>query len=453
MSYQYTAEQSISGEVSSVYHSLASHRKKKSTNRLPVIVIIGAGFGGLHAARELRKANARIILIDRNNYHLFQPLLYQVATAALSPDDIAEPIRKIFKDQSNLEVVMGNVEQIDCDGRCVQMADGNTIEYDALIVAAGSRHHYFGKSEWSRHAPGLKTIPDALKIREKILRSLEKAELMESPEQRKPYLNFVVIGGGPTGVEMAGAIAEITRRTMAQDFRHIHPEHAQITLLEGMPRLLPGYPEELSEKARRQLEDMGVIVHTDLLADKVEAHGVQAKDRWFPARNIIWAAGNKGRSILQTLDAPMDSSGRIEVGPDLTVPDHPEIFVIGDAACVHKPGGGELPALAPVAIQQGRYVARMLRSGTPTEQRPAFEYKDRGMMATIGRARAVARVGRWKMGGAIAWLLWSFVHVAFLIGFRNRVSVMLKWLWSYLTFQRSARLIVGRNFAPKEESR
>ncbi len=418
------------------------------------VVIIGGGFAGLATARGLKNADVHVTLIDRNNYHLFQPLLYQVASAALAPANIAEPIRRILKNQTNTDVILGEAAAIDTNNRHVRLKDDDrSVPYDLLVVATGSRHTYFGNDDWEEHAPGLKTLDDALRIREKILLAFERAEqLPEDREaERTAQLTFVVIGGGPTGVEMAGAIAEIASRTIRRDFRNIDPASARVILAEGMDRILPPYPEELSQKARRQLEHLGVEVRTGALAEEVNAGGVRVGKDWIESRTVLWAAGNACRSVVDSLGAERGSGGRIVVGPDLALRDHPEIFVIGDTAAAVHPGASDpgapelLPALAPVAIQQGQYVARLIKKRYNPHERPPFRYRDRGSMATIGRARAVAQIYGRNFSGWFAWLLWSVVHVFFLIGFRNRLSVMLEWIWHYCTFQRSSRLITWRD--------
>jgi NADH:ubiquinone reductase (H+-translocating) len=405
------------------------------------VVIIGGGFGGLSAARALKKAKLDVLLIDKTNHHLFQPLLYEVATAALSPGDIATPLREIVRHQDNATVIMGEVVKIDTSHKELTMAGGDLIGYDYLIVSIGARHSYFGKDEWEAYAPGLKTISDALKVREQILISFEKAERLDSISEAAKYLNFVVIGGGPTGVEMAGAIAEIAYKTMFKNFRRINPKNAKIYLIEALPGILPMYPEKLSKRAMITLEKMGVKVLTGQKVTDVNDRGVQIGELFIESKNIIWAAGNQVSPLLKSLGAPLDRAGRAIVGPDLSIPDHPEVFVIGDAASVAGKEGKPLPGVAPVAMQEGRYIAKIIKRGQPKETRLPFAYFDKGSMATIGKAKAIALFGSLQLSGFIAWLIWAFVHIMFLIGFRNRLGVMLEWGTTMLTGQRGVRLI------------
>lgn len=398
----------------------------------------------MNAARELAGSDFRVVLIDRNYYHCFQPLLYQVATAVLSPDDIAEPIRAIFKGEPNVEVVLGEVDRVQLQDRAVRLVDGSEFRFDRLVVAAGSEHDYFGHDEWSRFAPGLKSIPDALNIRESILLAFEEAERNPDPAEQRRLLTFVIVGAGPTGVELAGAIAEIATRAMSRDFRRIRPEAARILLVEAADRILPGTAAELSGKAQRQLEDLGVEILTGAPAEQVDGGGVRAGTRTIACANIVWAAGNRARRVVSTLKTETDRAGRARVGPDLALADDPNVFIIGDAAAAEDRDGQPLPALAPVAIQQGRYVGKLIRRRVAPEDRKPFRYRDRGMMATVGRGRAVASIRGRRFSGWIAWVLWSVVHVWFLIGIRNRLSVFLNWVWHYITFQRSARLITWR---------
>ncbi len=405
------------------------------------VVIIGGGFGGLTVAKSLKGANLEVLLIDKTNHHLFQPLLYEVATAALSPGDIATPLREVLRHQDNTTVLMGEVVKIDKGAKQLTMANGDIIGYDYLVISIGARHSYFGKDEWEKFAPGLKTINDALKIREQILISFEKAERLDSISEAAKYLNFVVIGGGPTGVEMAGAIAEIAYKTMFRNFRRIDPEKAKVYLIEALPRLLPMYPEKLAGKATAILEKMGVKVLTNKKVTNIDDRGVQIEDLFIESKNVIWAAGNQVSPLLKTLDVPMDRAGRIMVDPDLTAPGHPEIFVIGDAShCLDKEKK-PLPGVAPVAMQEGRYVAKMIQKGFSKDMRPPFAYFDKGSMATIGKAKAIAMFGKLQFSGFIAWLLWAFVHIMFLIGFRNRLGVMLEWGATMISGERGVRLI------------
>jgi NADH dehydrogenase len=405
------------------------------------VVIIGGGFGGLNAAKALKKAPVDLLLIDRTNHHLFQPLLYQVATAALSPGDIGIPIREILRKQENTTVIMGTVQAIDAAGRQVMFVNGQKVGYDQLIIAVGARHSYFGNDQWEKYAPGLKTIADALKIREQVLLSFEKAEREEDPELIAQHLNFVVIGGGPTGVEMAGAIAEIAHRALFKNFRRIRPEEAKIYLVEAAPNILPVYPEKLSLHAKKDLEELGVCVMTNKKVTDINEKGVQVEDLFIPCHNVIWAAGNQASPMLKSLNVPLDRQGRVIVEPDLTIPGHPEIFVIGDAShCVGK-DGKPLPGIATTAIQEGKYVASLIKKNLGKNERPPFKYFDKGSMATIGESKAIAMVGKFQFTGFFAWLMWCFIHVAYLIGFRNRFGVMVEWFYHFFSGQRGVRLI------------
>jgi NADH:ubiquinone reductase (H+-translocating) len=409
----------------------------------PHIVIVGAGFGGLSAAHELAGADADVTVIDRRNYHLFQPLLYQVATAGLSPAQIASPIRAILRKAANVRVILGRVTGIDKKRRVV-MLEEREIAYDYLVVATGSRHSYFGHDEWERVAPGLKKIDDATGIRRRILAAFEHAESTDQADEKRRFLTFVVIGGGPTGVEMAGAIAELAHVALRHDFRNINPAEARIVLVEAGPRLLPGFPPVLSEAAHHSLKKLGVDVRLGTPVSHCDPTGVIIGDQRLEAATIIWGAGVAASSAANWLGVEADRLGRVMVGPDLSLSGHPEIFVIGDTAHALGRDGKPLPGLAPVAKQQGAYVARLLRArlaGKPAP--PPFRYRDYGTMATIGRRAAVADFGWLKLHGTLAWLMWGLVHISFLIGFRNRFVVMFDWLWSYVTFQSGARLITG----------
>ena len=408
---------------------------------LKKLIIIGGGFGGLNVALKLKNAPVEITLIDKKNHHLFQPLLYQVASAALSPADIATPLREIFANQKNATVIMGTVESIDKKKREIVLVNGDHIPYDYLVVAAGARHSYFGNDQWEPLAPGLKTITDALKIRERILISFEKAERMDSIHEAEKYLNFVIIGGGPTGVEMAGAIAEIAHQTMFKNFRRINPEKSKIYIVEGAPRVLPPFPEKLSIRAKKDLEKMGVRVITGELVTNITEEGAQVGNDFIAARNVIWAAGNQASSLLKTLDVPLDRQGRAMVEPDLSIPKHPEIFVVGDAACTIGKDGKPLPAVAPTAIQQGRYVGRIIRRQVRKEKRRPFKYFDKGGIATIGKNRAVGFFRGMHFKGIFAWLIWGFIHVFYLVSYRSQFAVMLDWVFHYMTGLRGARLI------------
>jgi NADH dehydrogenase FAD-containing subunit len=409
--------------------------------RPPRVVIVGAGFGGLAAAGALKRAPVAVTVIDRHNYHLFQPLLYQVATAALSPADIAQPIRAILGRQRNAEVLLGRVTGVDTEARAVLLGE-RRIPYDMLVIATGARHAYFGHDEWETHAPGLKKIEDATDIRRRILLAFEEAEA--EPRYRERLLTFVVVGGGPTGVELAGAIAELARHTIRGDFRHIDPHRARVVLVEGGPRLLPALPEKLSAFARRALERLGVEVRLDTMVTGVDADGVAMGEERLAAATVLWAAGVAASPAARWLGAEKDRAGRIRVGPDLTLPGHPEIFVIGDTALATDAAGDPLPGIAPAAKQAGEYVARVIRARARGRKDPGpFRYRHLGNLATIGRKAAVADFGRLRLEGRLAWWLWGVVHIFFLIGFRNRVAVALDWFWAYLTFQRGARLITG----------
>lgn len=414
------------------------------------VVIVGGGFGGLNAAKKLKKTKTDVLVVDKTNHHLFQPLLYQVASAALSPGEIAIPIREILRKQENATVIMGDVVRIDKKTKHIEMLNGDRYSYDYLILSVGARHSYFGKDAWEEFAPGLKTIKDALHIREEVLISFEKAERLDNLAEAAKYLNFIIIGGGPTGVEMAGAVAEIAHQTMFKNFRRIRPEKSQIYLIEAFPQILPTYPEKLATYARKDLEKMGVHVITGKKVTNINADGVQVEETFYPCKNIIWAAGNQAAPLLKTLDVPLDRQGRVLVEPDLSIPGNPEIFVIGDAACSMGKNGKPLPGIAPVAIQQGRYVAKLLKN--PHKKRSPFRYFDKGSMATIGRGKAIALVGKLQLTGFVAWFMWCFIHIVYLIGFRNRLTVMIEWFLFYLTGQRGARLIyssVESHFARK----
>lgn len=406
------------------------------------IVIIGGGFGGICAAQEFGNFHADITLIDKTNYHLFQPLLYQVATAALSPADIATPIRAVLSKQKNITVVMDEVTSIDRTNRKVNT---KTAEYsfDYLVVATGSRHSYFGKDEWEKYAPGLKTLNDALNVREKILWSLEMAERIEDKDSQKKYLTYIVVGGGPTGVEMAGAIAEIVKISLMKDFHNFKVDDTRVYLIEALPKLLSTYPDDLSEKANKELETLGVKVLLNTRVTDVNNNCVQIGDTSIETTNIIWAAGNTISPLLRSLNTELDRVGRVIVNPDLSLKDDSNIFIIGDAAASKDKNGNLLPGIAPVAMQQGRYVARIIKEGKDHDLREPFVYFDKGTMATIGRAKAVVYIGKLKFSGLFAWLLWCVIHIFYLITFRNRFKVMAEWMWYYITFRHGIRLITG----------
>jgi NADH dehydrogenase len=406
------------------------------------VVIIGAGFGGLSAAKALAGTSFDVTVIDRHNYHLFQPLLYQVATAGLSPSDIASPIRSIVRDEENISVVLANVSGIDV-ARHEVLAEGRRIGFDHLIVATGAQHAYFGHDEWAAHAPGLKTIDDATYLRRRILLAFEKAETETDQDERRRLLTFVVVGGGPTGVEMAGAIAELGKRALAKDFRAIDPRAARVILVEAGPRLLTPFDPSLSDAAKRSLEQLGVEVRLGAGVTNCDERGVSIGAERIESRTVMWAAGVMASPAGQWLGAETDRAGRVKVEPDLSVPGHPDIFVIGDAALALGADGQPLPGIAPVAKQQGWYVAALTKARSRGETVPPFRYRDYGILATIGRKRAVMQAGRLKLQGFIAWVIWCVAHIYFLIGFRNRLAVALNWVWNYVTFQRGTRLITG----------
>jgi NADH dehydrogenase len=417
-------------------------------NSKPHVVIVGAGFGGLEAAKKLACEDVRVTVIDRTNYHLFQPLLYQVATAALSPADIAAPVRAVLSECKNVEVILAEVQSVDVEAKKVKTLDLE-IDYDYLILATGARHSYFGHNEWEKLAPGLKSLEDAIELRRRILMAFEYAEEITDKAARRAAMNFVLIGGGPTGVEMAGAIAEISRHTLARDFRHIDPSQARVILIEGEPRLLAAYPPDLSESARKQLVALGVEVRTSTRATSLTEAGVQIGDEFIPCRVKIWAAGNNASFVGKTLGAPADRVGRVIVNDDLTIPGHPEVQVIGDLANFPHQTGQPLPGISPVAMQQGRHAARNVLAMAQGRKPRRFRYWDKGTMATIGRNKAVADLKFVHLSGLPAWLAWLFIHIIFLVGFRNRLLVLFQWAWAYLTFDKGARLIT-RNFQSEQ---
>jgi len=421
---------------------------KESQNHKPRVIIIGAGFGGLQAAKKLGRKNVQVTVIDRTNYHLFQPLLYQVATAALSPADIAAPVRSVLSKFKNVEVILAEVQCVDVAAKKVKTADLE-FDYDYLILATGARHSYFGHNEWEKLAPGLKSLEDAIELRRRILMAFEYAEKIDDEAARKAAMTFVIIGGGPTGVEMAGAIAEISRYTLAKDFRHIDTSRARVILIEGDSRLLSAFPEDLSQSAKKQLTDLGVDVRTGVRATNLNEAGVQLGDEFIPCRVKIWAAGNNASFVGKTLDAPVDRVGRIVVNDDLTIPGHPEVQVIGDLANFSHQTGEPLPGVSPVAIQQGRHAARNILATIKGRKPRRFHYWDKGNIATIGRDKAVADLKFIHLSGLPAWVAWLFVHIVFLIGFRNRLLVLFQWAWAYFTFDKGARLIT-RNFQSEQ---
>jgi NADH dehydrogenase len=395
----------------------------------------------LYCAKALRNAPVRITLIDRHNYHLFQPLLYQVATASLSASDVAAPIRAVLRKHSNLEVWLGRVADIDVGAKCVRMADA-TLSYDYCIVAAGVTHAYFGHPEWAANAPGLKTIDDAVELRRRFLVAFETAEREADPVARQRLLTFVIVGGGATGVELAGAMAEIARQVMPRDFRSIDTTAARVILLEGGPRILPTYEPDLSAKAQRQLVKLGVIVRTNAMVTDIDRDRVRVGDEEIPAGSVFWAAGVLASPLGQSLGAPLDRTGRVVVKPDLSIPGHPEVLVIGDLASIST-DGKPVPGVAQAAIQMGKHAADDIRRDLASQPRRPFRYRDPGIIATIGRAAAVARIGPVKLSGLIAWLAWVFIHILMLIGFRNRIIVMIQWAWAWLAWTRSNRIITG----------
>ncbi len=422
------------------------------------VVIVGGGFAGLHAARSLRKAPVQVTLVDKRNFHLFHPLLYQVATGALSPANIAAPLREVLKKQANARVLLAEVVDVDVARRRVLLRDGE-LEYDTLILAAGVHHHYFGNPHWAAAAPGLKTIEDAIEIRRRVLLAFESAEREPDPVARQQWLTFVVVGAGPTGVELAGALGEIAHHTLRHNFRRMDPAHARILLLEGADRVLPAYPADLSAHATASLERLGVTVLTGALVTDVQSNAValrhNGESSTIPARTVLWAAGVQGASLGQKLaaatGAELDRAGRVHVEPDLSLPGHPELFVVGDLAHYAHQTGAPLPGVAQVAMQQGDYVARRIRTrlaGQPDKPIQPFRYRDYGNMATIGRAAAVADLGRFRFHGWIGWMMWLFIHLMHLVQFQNRLLVLIQWAWNYITRSRGARLITGEPRAP-----
>jgi NADH dehydrogenase len=414
------------------------------TSSVAHVVIVGGGFGGLWAARALKSAPVRVTLLDRRNHHLFQPLLYQVATAALNPSDIAAPIRQILRRQRNATVLLAEVTSVDLAARRV-LLEGGELAFDFLILATGATHSYFGRDDWAAHAPGLKTIEDALEVRRRVFLAYEAAEREEDPERRRPWLTFVIIGAGPTGVEMAGSLAEIARHAMADDFRRIDPRQARVILVEGMDRVLPPYPAELSQKARRQLERLGVEVRTGARVSEIDADGVRIGDERIATRTVVWAAGVQASPLARSLGAPLDRAGRVRVRPDLTVPDHDRVYVIGDLASLEQ-DGKPVPGVSPAAMQEGEHAAANILRTLRGEPRASFRYWDKGSFATVGRGAAVGEVlGKLRLSGFIAWVAWLAIHIFFLIGFRNRVFVLLHWAYSYMTYRRGARLITNQD--------
>jgi len=413
----------------------------------PRVVVIGAGFGGLEASRALAKLPVRITIIDRKNHHTFQPLLYQVATAGISPAEIAAPIRWILRGRSNVEVLLGEVVDFDLQRRIVKLTDLE-IPYDYLIVAAGARHSYFGHDEWEPLAPGLKTVEDALEIRRRVLLAFELAERQASAGKPPSDLNFVIVGAGPTGVELAGTLAEIARQVLRDEFVSIDPKRTRIILLEGGPRILPAYASDLSQSAVRQLEKLGVEVRASAMVTRIAPGAVWVGEERIPAAVILWAAGVAASPLGKKLGVPTDRAGRVPVNADLSIPNHPEVFVVGDLASLKDAEGNLLPGVAPVAMQQGRAVVKSIARDLQDVPRKEFHYVDKGSLATIGRAAAVAQIGKIHISGYFAWLAWLFIHILFIIGFRNRLIVLIQWAWSYVTYERGARLITGDTTLP-----
>lgn len=413
-----------------------------SHTAVPHVVVLGGGFAGLWATRALANSPVRITLIDRHNHHLFQPLLYQVATAGLSAPDIAAPLRHILRKQTNVEVRLAEVLAIEPQQKQVTLDDGSTLTFDYLLVATGATHAYFGHDEWARHAPGLKTLNDALQLRRHLLLAFERAEAETDPGRRAAWLNFAIVGGGPTGVELAGTLAEIARHTLKNEFRNIDPSEARVRLIEAGPRVLSSFPESLSEKARQQLSKLGVEVSTGIPVTEINEDGYRLGDELVAAKTVVWAAGVAASPLAKSLAVPLDRAGRVLVQPDLSVPDHPNIFAAGDLATITS-DGKPVPGVAPAAKQMGRHVAEAIRARLAGRVPAPFHYKDYGNLATIGRMAAVVDFGRLKFSGTLAWWFWLAAHVFFLIGFRNRIVVLLNWAWAYWSYQRGARIILG----------
>jgi NADH:ubiquinone reductase (H+-translocating) len=410
----------------------------------PRVVIIGGGFAGLTAARGLRKADVDVTLIDRTNHHLFQPLLYQVATAVLAPSDITSPIRWLLRKNTNTTVLMAEVDAIDVEKSEVRADKGAlSLPYDYLIIASGARHAYFGHDEWEPMAPGLKSLEDALKVRHRFLIAFEEAE-KAAPEDRESWLRFVVVGGGPTGVELAGILPDIAHHSMLDDFRNFDPRDTKIMLLEGGPRLLTAFEPDLAERALKDLQGLGVDVHLNAIVTRIEKDAVYVGEERIPTRTVLWAAGNQASPLASTLDAPMDRAGRVLVAPDLSVPGHPHIFIAGDLAAINQKNGQLVPAVAPAANQMGKLAAKNVKRLLAELPTLAFKYRDKGNLATIGRYRAIAEIGPVKLRGQIAWWFWLVIHLMYLATFRNRVIVLIEWAYSYLTYQRGSRLLTER---------
>ena len=435
---------------------LHGHARALDVAVVPHVVVVGGGFGGLYCARALAPLPVRVTLLDRTNHHLFQPLLYQVATAGLSPGDIASPIRALLARHSNVTVRLGEVEAVDLPGRSLTLRevaqDGwgppEALAWDFLVLAPGVRHSYFGRPEWEQHAPGLKTLDDALELRRRVLTAFERAETTEDPAERDRLLTFVVVGGGPTGVELAGAIAELARFTVAGDFRNIEPARARVLLCEAGDRILPAFDAALSQKALSALRRLGVDVRLGQRVTALDGRGAVVGGERVEAATILWGAGVEAPPLMATLGVPLDRAGRVPVEPDLSVPGHPRAFVIGDAAAVTLPDGRAVPALAPAAIQEGRHAAKVIAAALEERPREPFRYLDKGIMATVGRAAGIAQSGPLRLSGFLGWLAWLFIHILFLIGFRNRLFVLLQWTWAWFTYGRGTRLITGAGWAP-----
>lgn len=429
-------------------NTLQNPRSKSDTRR---VLIIGGGFAGLNAALELGGvAGVEVTLVDRHNYHLFQPLLYQVAMAGLSPADIATPIRSLLSAYRNTSVLLGEAESIDLPGQKVKF-DFGELEFDYLVLACGATHSYFGHNEWEKYAPGLKTISQATEIRKRVLSAFEHAERVTDQDEQKKYLTYVIVGGGPTGVELAGAIGEMSRFTLSRDFRRINPSHTRVILVEAGPRILPMFSEQQSNRAARDLEKLGVQIWTSSVVTNINAEGVELGDERIRAATVLWAAGVEASELGQAGGMHVDNRGRVLVEPDLSLEGHPNVFVAGDQASYTHQTGSPLPGTAPVALQQGRFIGKTIRNEVQGKPRSKFHFRDKGQMATIGRSRAIVEMGRFKLAGFFAWVVWLVVHVFYLTGFKNRVLVVMQWAWSYLSFRRGARLIVDRGWAPADE--
>ena len=405
------------------------------------ILIVGCGFAGLNFAKGLKNTEHQVTIIDKYNHHLFQPLLYQVATAAISPGEIAYPIREIFIDAKNITTLMGEVVEFKPKDKSVVLGNGDIYSYDYLVIAIGARHSYFGNSPWEKFAPGLKNLSDALRIRDQVLISFEKAERVKDPKKIKPFLTFVVVGGGPTGVEMSGAISEIARQSLIKNYRHFNPADARVILVEAFSRILPVYSEKLSAQAKKDLEHLGVEVLVNRKVTKIDEKGLYIDDEYIETENIVWAAGNEAPAVLSTLGVEQDRARRVIVQPDLSIKEYPEIYVLGDCSSCLGKDGKPLPGIAPTAIQQGQYLAKIFKKNLNQASKPTFKYFDKGMMATIGKSKAVVSTGKIEFSGLLAWLAWSFIHIIYLIGFKNRLVVMFKWAVIFFTGQRGVRLI------------